>query len=223
MLGLLRGAKRSFGWNVLGEQPTMQKHAPSDLTMCPADALLQMQLRACMSLCITGIMCMQNNATLSDEMVWQAGNLVDMGNIAFAPATPEVLKLALHLRRSHELFGDVFHGVFRYSTPAKTISGCTHLKDRIHKLNQSSSSTKNWRISLTRDDCDFRTESDAEDFISNASERLWALVVFNSGPSAAGSGTSCFLLHPSSICIYKCTYAPVELLPSSNLLLCVPS
>ncbi|CAL8463070.1 g2604 [Coccomyxa elongata] len=89
ILGLLRGAKRSFGWNVLG-------------------------------------------------------NLVDMGKLAFAPATPEVLKLAAHLRSSHELFADVFHGVFR-------------------------------------------TESDAEDYISSETERLWALVVFNSGPSAAGS------------------------------------
>lgn len=40
-----------------------------------------------------------------------------MGKLAFAPATPEVLKLAAHLRSSHELFADVFHGVFRWVTP----------------------------------------------------------------------------------------------------------
>lgn len=39
-----------------------------------------------------------------------------MGKLAFAPATPEVLKLAAHLHSSHELFADVFHGVFRWVT-----------------------------------------------------------------------------------------------------------
>lgn len=44
-----------------------------------------------------------------------AGNLVDMGKLAFAPATPEVLRLAAHMDASHELFGEAFHGVFRYT------------------------------------------------------------------------------------------------------------
>ena len=43
-----------------------------------------------------------------------AGNLVDMGKLAFAPATPEVLKLAAHLGKTHEFFDESFHGVFRY-------------------------------------------------------------------------------------------------------------
>jgi hypothetical protein len=45
--------------------------------------------------------------------VHDVGNLVDMGKLAFAPATPEVLRLAGHLDSSHELFGEVFRGVFR--------------------------------------------------------------------------------------------------------------
>lgn len=39
---------------------------------------------------------------------------MDMGKLAFAPATPEVLKLAAHLDKTHEFFGESFHGVFRY-------------------------------------------------------------------------------------------------------------
>lgn len=45
------------------------------------------------------------------------GNLVDMGKLAFAPATPEVLKLAAHLDRTHEFFGKSFYGVFRQVQP----------------------------------------------------------------------------------------------------------
>ena len=37
-----------------------------------------------------------------------------MGKLAFAPATPEVLRLARHLDTTHELFGEAFHGVFRW-------------------------------------------------------------------------------------------------------------
>jgi hypothetical protein len=75
-----------------------------------------------------------------------SGNLVDMGKLAFAPATPEVLRLAHHLDASHELFHEAFHGVFR-------------------------------------------SEADAEAFIAaNTSSALWALVVFDRGPSAAGAG-----------------------------------
>ena len=44
-----------------------------------------------------------------------AGNLVDMGLLAFAPATPEVLQLAAHLDKTHAFFRQSFHGVFRYS------------------------------------------------------------------------------------------------------------
>ena len=82
-----------------------------------------------------------------------------MGKLAFAPATPEVLRLAHHLDATHELFGEAFHGVFR-------------------------------------------SEADAEAFISaNASSgALWALVVFDRGPSAAGAGgrgfsSLCFCFH----------------------------
>ena len=37
-----------------------------------------------------------------------------MGKLAFAPATPEVLRLARHLDTTHKLFGEAFHGVFRW-------------------------------------------------------------------------------------------------------------
>ena len=46
---------------------------------------------------------------------WSPGNLVDMGLLAFAPATPEVLQLAAHLDKTHEFFRQSFHGVFRCS------------------------------------------------------------------------------------------------------------
>ena len=36
-----------------------------------------------------------------------------MGKLAFAPATPEVLRLAKHLDQTHEFFGESFYGVFR--------------------------------------------------------------------------------------------------------------
>ena len=36
------------------------------------------------------------------------GNLLDMGQLAFAPATPEVLKLAAALDGTHRMFGKVF-------------------------------------------------------------------------------------------------------------------
>ena len=49
------------------------------------------------------------------EFVRIAGNLVDMGLLAFAPATPEVLQLAAHLDKTHEFFRQSFHGVFRCS------------------------------------------------------------------------------------------------------------
>ncbi len=48
------------------------------------------------------------------------GNLVDMGKLAFVPATPEVLKLAAHLDQTHEFFGESFYGVFRRVQPHLT-------------------------------------------------------------------------------------------------------
>ena len=39
-----------------------------------------------------------------------------MGKLAFAPATPEVLRLVHHLDTTHALFGDAFHGVFRWES-----------------------------------------------------------------------------------------------------------
>ena len=39
------------------------------------------------------------------------GNLLDMGQLAFAPATPEVLKLAAALDGTHRMFGKVFRWV----------------------------------------------------------------------------------------------------------------
>lgn len=51
-----------------------------------------------------------------------AGNLIDMGKLAFAPATPEVLELAAHLDKTHEFFGESFHGVFRYGLVACALS-----------------------------------------------------------------------------------------------------
>ena len=53
-----------------------------------------------------------------------AGNLVDMGKLAFAPATPEVLQLAAHLDKTHEFFGQSFHGVFRYALVCNAFSAC---------------------------------------------------------------------------------------------------
>ena len=52
------------------------------------------------------------------------GNLVDMGKLAFAPATPEVLRLAHHLEATHELFGEFFHGVFRSVAGALPTQTC---------------------------------------------------------------------------------------------------
>lgn len=163
------------------------------------------------------------------SMFWQltklpnlAGNLVDMGKLAFAPATPEVLQLAAHLRRSHELFADVFHGVFRccFSAYISLIaslqwSQCS-VSLRIHRQYHAIAvgalgnaharcvcvpvicfeftACEEWyryvaNACLTNVlVCMRRTESDAEEFVSSETERLWALVVFNSGPSAAGSG-----------------------------------
>ncbi|KAK9829531.1 hypothetical protein WJX72_006343 [[Myrmecia] bisecta] len=86
VLDLLHGAKRSFGWNVLG-------------------------------------------------------NLLDLGQLAFAPATPDVLRFAAHMERTHEMFSKVFRGVFA-------------------------------------------TEAEAEDYVLNGGQRVWALVVFNEGPNA---------------------------------------
>ncbi len=45
-----------------------------------------------------------------------------------------------------------------------------------------------------------RTESDAEDYVASETERLWALVVFNSGPSAVGSGMCSIFAHVHCIC-----------------------
>ncbi len=60
---------------------------------------------------------------LEDEVPMFAGNLVDMGKLAFAPASPEVLKLAAHLDKTHEFFGQSFHGVFRHSSCVLCLSG----------------------------------------------------------------------------------------------------
>ena len=40
-----------------------------------------------------------------------------------------------------------------------------------------------------------RTESEAENFIEGSAERLWALVVFDSGPNELGAGMSLSLSH----------------------------
>ncbi len=40
------------------------------------------------------------------------GNLLDLGQIAFAPATPEVLRFAEYMAGNYEFFSEVFHGVF---------------------------------------------------------------------------------------------------------------
>lgn len=41
-----------------------------------------------------------------------AGNLVDMGGLAFAPASESVLRFTDHLMRTHALFKGAFSGVF---------------------------------------------------------------------------------------------------------------
>lgn len=38
--------------------------------------------------------------------------MLEQGVLAFAPASPEVLRLADHMSKKHEFFSDVFHGVF---------------------------------------------------------------------------------------------------------------
>lgn len=40
------------------------------------------------------------------------GNLVGLGGLAFTPATPEVLRFAQHMSRTHAFFDDVFIGVY---------------------------------------------------------------------------------------------------------------
>ena len=40
------------------------------------------------------------------------GNLVDMGGLAFAPATESVLRFTDHMMRTHALFRGAFSGVF---------------------------------------------------------------------------------------------------------------
>ena len=41
------------------------------------------------------------------------GNLLDLGLLAFAPATPEVVEVARYLGRTYHHFDDHFLGVFR--------------------------------------------------------------------------------------------------------------
>lgn len=48
--------------------------------------------------------------------------MVDMGKLAFAPATPEVLQLAKHLDQKHEFFGESFYGVFRCDSYYKSMT-----------------------------------------------------------------------------------------------------
>lgn len=48
--------------------------------------------------------------------------MVDMGKLAFAPATPEVLRLAKHLDKKHEFFGESFYGVFRCNSYHRSIA-----------------------------------------------------------------------------------------------------
>ncbi|KAK9833394.1 hypothetical protein WJX81_001382 [Elliptochloris bilobata] len=89
MLDMIEGARRAFGWNVLG-------------------------------------------------------NLVDMGALAFAPASESVLRFTDHMMRTHALFKGAFIGVFP-------------------------------------------SEAEAETYALSSGRRMWALVVFNEGPSAAGA------------------------------------
>ena len=48
------------------------------------------------------------------------GNLLDLGQIAFAPATPQVLRFAAHMEASHEFFSEYFHGVFATEVQLRT-------------------------------------------------------------------------------------------------------
>ena len=102
MLGLLQGARRSFGWNVLGIMVPL-------FAMPDSLGRLFLYSQAC------SLMDLVVSALWLREFGWSAGNLVDMGLLAFAPATPEVLQLAAHLDKSHEFFRQSFHGVFRCS------------------------------------------------------------------------------------------------------------
>ncbi|KAK9857576.1 hypothetical protein WJX84_000857, partial [Apatococcus fuscideae] len=89
VLGQLRGARRSLGWNMLG-------------------------------------------------------NLLDMGQLAFAPNSPDVLRFVDYMQRTHPMFADVFYGIFE-------------------------------------------TEAAAEAYATFGDKRLWALVTFHEGPSAAAA------------------------------------
>ena len=101
MLGLLQGARRSFGWNVLGI---------SRRPLCHFGYIFS-KLSPFNEACLL--------TDLVDSALWlrdfgrSEGNLVDMGLLAFAPATPEVLQLAAHLDKTYEFFRQSFHGVFR--------------------------------------------------------------------------------------------------------------
>ena len=104
-----------------------------------------------------------------------------MGKLAFAPATPEVLKLAAHLGKTHEFFDESFHGVFRYEIAIPS-QGSTMIPAWC-ALHPPRAAFGNPFI------LGCRTESEAEDFIGGSAERLWALVVFDNGPADQGAGT----------------------------------
>jgi hypothetical protein len=126
-----------------------------------------------------------------------AGNLVDMGQLAFTPGTPEVLSLAAHMEDSHELFGEVFRGVFKcIICPMLLLSGPdafrlfafgAHLSCCCHSIAALHDNARSC-LALTMLYSDNRTESEAENFLASNPGELWALVVFNEGPSAAGAG-----------------------------------
>mmetsp|Transcript_7891 Transcript_7891/g.23248 ORF Transcript_7891/g.23248 Transcript_7891/m.23248 type:complete len:2373 (+) Transcript_7891:472-7590(+) len=50
------------------------------------------------------------------------GNLLDTGKIAFAPATPEVLRFVDHMAKTTEYFSEYFHGVFRTEAEAESFA-----------------------------------------------------------------------------------------------------
>lgn len=147
-----------------------------------------------------------------------AGNLVDMGKLAFAPATPEVLKLAAHLRSSHELFADVFHGVFRWVFTI-LLEHAYYERCTVERSFPHQAVIRNQLLVKALKDvlptCACRTESDAEDYISSETERLWALVVFNSGPSATGSGATLSRCPVAHVSCLLCKFSGAFFMPPS--------
>jgi hypothetical protein len=61
---------------------------------------------------------------LKHDFGWNLlGNLLDLGGLAFAPATPEVNAFVAHMSASHEFFDDLFIGVYESEVRGRVLTG----------------------------------------------------------------------------------------------------